>query len=62
MYNKGTNILSATTEVLSLYIDLNLRKVAEFEDEKTKIMDAFISQNKSNFKSDNLHFLSKLKK
>ena len=62
MYKKGTDILSATTEVLSLYIDLNLRKVAEFEDEKTKIMDAFISQNKSNFKSDNLHFLSKLKK
>ena len=62
MYKKGTNILSATTEVLSLYIDLNLRKVAEFEDEKTKIMDAFIRQNKSNFKSDNLHFLSKLKK
>ena len=62
MYKKGTDILSATTEVLSLYIDLNLRKVAEFEDEKTKIMDGFISQNKSNFKSDNLHFLSKLKK
>jgi len=62
MYKKGTNILSATTEVLSLYIDLNLRKVAEFEDEKTKIMDEFIRQNKSNFKSDNLHFTNKLKK
>ena len=62
MYKKGTNILSATTEVLSLYIDLNLRKVAEFEDEKTKIMDEFIRQNKSNFKSDNLHFSNKLKK
>ena len=62
MYRKDTNILSATTEVLSLYIDLNLRKVAEFEDEKTKIMDDFIRQNKSNFKSDNLYFSSKLKK
>ena len=62
MYKKGTNTLSATTEVLSLYIDLNLRKVAEFEDEKTKIMDEFINQNKSNFKSNNLHFSSKLKK
>jgi acyl-CoA thioester hydrolase len=62
MYKKGTNILSATTEVLSLYIDLNLRKVAEFEDKKTKIMDEFIRQNKSNFKSDNLNFSSKLKK
>ena len=62
MYEKGNNVLSSTTEVLSLYIDLNLRKVTEFEDEKTKIMDEFINQNKSNFKSDNLLFSSKLKK
>ena len=62
MYEKSKNILSATTEVLSLYIDLNFRKVAEFEDEKVKIMDEFIKQNKSNFKSDNLHFSNKLKK
>ncbi len=62
MYEKSKNTLSATTEVLSLYIDLNLRKVAEFEDEKTKIMDDFIKENKSNFKSDNLHFSNKLKK
>ena len=62
MYEKGKNVLSSTTEVLSLYIDLNLRKVTEFEDEKTKIMDEFINQNKSNFKSYNLHFSSKLKK
>jgi len=62
MYEKGKNVLSSTTEVLSLYIDLNLRKVTEFEGEKTKIMDEFINQNKSNFKSNNLHFSSKLKK
>ena len=62
MYEKGKNTLSSTTEVLSLYIDLNLRKVAEFEEEKTKIMDEFINQNKSNFKSNNLHFSCKLKK
>ena len=62
MYDKSKNTLSATTEVLSLYIDLNVRKVAEFEDEKNKIMDEFISQNKSNFKSDNLYFSNKLKK
>ena len=62
MYEKTKNTLSATTEVLSLYIDLNLRKVAEFEDEKTKIMDDFINKNKSSFKSDNLYFSNKLKK
>ena len=62
MYDKNKNILSATTEVLQLYIDLNLRKVAEFEEEKKVIMDDFINKNKSNFKSDNLSFSNKLKK
>ena len=62
MYDKSKNILSATTEVLSLYIDLNIRKVAEFENEKVMIMDQFIKENKSKFKFDNLHFLNKLKK
>jgi len=62
MYEKSKKTLSATIEMLSLYIDLNLRKVAEFEEEKTKIMDEFIKQNNSNFKSDNLNFSSKLKK
>ena len=62
MYDNNKNILSATTEVLSLYIDLNLRKVAEFEEEKKAIMDGFINKNISNFKSENLHFYNKLKK
>ena len=34
----------------------------EFEDEKVKIMDEFISNNKSKFNSENLKFSSKLKK
>ena len=62
MYNKEKNVLSATTEVLSLYIDLNVRKVVELEEEKKAIIDEFINQNKSNFKSDNLKFSNKLKK
>ena len=62
MYEKSKNILSATTEVLSLYIDLNIRKVAEFENEKLMIMDQFIVENKSKFKIDNLQFSNKLKK
>ncbi len=62
MYEKNKNILSATTEVLSLYIDLNVRKVAEFENEKLAIMDQFIEENKSKFKFDNLQFSNKLKK
>ena len=62
MFHKEKKYLAATTEVLSLYIDLNVRKVTEFEDEKKNIMDEFINQHKSNFKSDNLKFSNKLKK
>ena len=62
MYDKAKNTLSATTEVLSLYIDLNIRKVAEIEKEKKIIIDEFINNNKSQFKSDNLKFSYKLKK
>ena len=62
MYEKSKNVLSATTEVLALYINLELRKVAEFEEEKILIMNNFIDENKSKFKFDNLQFLNKLKK
>ena len=62
MYEKSKNILSSTTEVLALYIDLNIRKVAEFEKEKIMIMDQFINENSSKFKFDNLQFSNKLKK
>ena len=62
MYNKAKNMLSATTEVLSLYIDLNVRKVTNFEEEKKVIMDELINKHKSIFKTDELKFSSKLKK
>ncbi len=62
MYEKSKNVLSSTTEVLALYINLELRKVAEFEKEKILIMDNFIEENKSKFKLDNLQFSNKLKK
>ena len=62
MIEKSSKKLSATLESLSLYIDLNKRKVSEFENEKIKIMDEFISKNNSFFKNDNLKFSSKLKK
>ena len=52
----------STIESLSLYVDLNERKVAEFENEKIKIMDEFIRTNKSKFKSENLLLSDKLKK
>jgi len=62
MIEKSSKKLSATLEMLSLYIDLNKRKVSEFEEEKVKLMDNFINLNKSNFQNDNLVITGKLKK
>jgi acyl-CoA thioester hydrolase len=62
MIEKSSKKLSATLEMLSLYIDLKKRRVAEFEDEKIKLMDNFINLNKSNFKNNDLIITGKLKK
>ena len=62
MYEKKTKTLASTIEMLSLYIDLSKRKVAEFDEERTKIMDSFIENNKSKFIKDNLVIVGKLKK
>ena len=62
MIHKEKKYVASTIEVLSLYVDLNQRKVAEFEDEKLKIMDQYIKENSSKFNSENLKFSNKLKK
>ena len=62
MIEKSSRKLSATLEMLSLYIDLNQRKVAEFELEKIKIMDQFIIDHKEKFENKNLIITGKLKK
>ena len=62
MIEKSSKKLAATLEMLSLYIDLNQRKVTEFEQEKVKLMDNFINLNKSNFKNNDLVITGKLKK
>ena len=62
MIEKSSKKLSATLEMLSLYIDLNKRRVTEFEDEKVKLMDNFINLNRSNFKNKDLVITGKLKK
>ena len=62
MFHKEKKYLAATTEVLSLYIDLNKRKVAEFEPDKIKIMDDLINTNSSKFNTEKLVLLNKLKK
>jgi len=62
MFHKEKKYLAATNEVLSLYVDLNQRKVTEFDPDRVKIMDDFIKKNSSKFNSDKLVFSSKLKK
>ncbi len=62
MFNKEKKYLDATTEVLSLYIDINQRKVTEFDSEKVIIMDEFIKKNSTEFNSEALIFANKLKK
>ena len=62
MVHKNKKYLASTFEALALYVDLNTRKVREFEEKKVKIMDDFIIQNKSDFNAENLKFTSKLKK
>tara|TARA_A100001015_G_C14966225_1_gene703064 strand:- start:514 stop:975 length:462 start_codon:yes stop_codon:yes gene_type:complete len=62
MIEKKTNQISATMEWISLYIDLDKRKVTEFENDKLNLMDKFIIDNKSSFSTNNLYFSAKLKK
>ena len=62
MFHKEKKYLAATNEVLSLYVDLDQRKVIEFDADRVKIMDDFIEKNKSKFNSNQLNLLNKLKK
>ena len=59
---KENKKISATIEWLSLYVNLETRKVIEFENKKIMIMDNFIEQNKNSFNYEDLKFSSKLKK
>ena len=59
---KKTKKISASIEWLSLYINLETRKVTEFENKKVAIMNNFIEQNKNNFNYEDIKFSSKLKK
>ena len=62
MLHKEEKYLAATTEVCSLYVDLSVRKVIEFELEKSNLIDSFIDENKKNFNPGELHLIKKLKK
>jgi acyl-CoA thioester hydrolase len=62
MIETNSKKLSATLESLSLYIDLDKRKVTEFEVDKVKLMDSFIEENKSIFINNDLVINGRLKK
>ena len=62
MFHKEKKYLAATNEVLSLYVDLNKRKVVEFDPDRLVLMDNFMKRNSSKFNSEKLIFLNKLKK
>ena len=62
MFHKEKKYLAATNEVLSLYVDLSQRRVAEFDPDRVKIMDDFIKNNSSKFNSEKLFFSGKIKK
>jgi len=62
MFHKYKKYLAATNEVLSLYVDLDKRKVVEFDPDRIILMDDFIKKNSSKFNIEKLFFLNKLKK
>jgi acyl-CoA thioester hydrolase len=62
MFHKEKKYLAATNEVLSLYVDLNLRKVTEFDKDRISLMGDFIKKNVSKFNDEKLIFSNRLKK
>ena len=62
MYHKEKKYLAATNEVLSLYVDLEKRKVTEFDPDRVTLMDNCIKKNSGEFNREKLIFLNKLKK
>ncbi len=62
MMHKKEKYLASTTEVCSLYVDLESRRVTEFENSKRDLIQSFIDENKDKFNSENLHLINKLKK
>ena len=62
IFNKANNYRAATTEVCSLYVNLDIRKVIEIEEKKIFLIDDFINKNKENYKPEIFFLLDKLKK
>ena len=62
IFNKTGNYRAATTEVCSVYVNLQSRRVTEIEPFKLELIDQFIEQNKIYFYPLEFYLLKKLKK
>ena len=62
IFNKNGNYRAANTEVCSLYVNLDTRRVTEIEPHKQKLMDLFINENKEKYSPIEFHLIDKLKK
>ena len=62
IFNKNGNYRAATTEVCSLYVNLDTRRVTEIEPHKQKLMDQFIDENKIKYNPIEFYLIDKLKK
>ena len=62
IFSKTGNYRSATTEVCSIYINLEIRRVCEIETHKMNIIDKFIQKNKIYYEPLEFYLLDKLKK
>ena len=62
IFNKNGNYRAATTEVCSLYVNLDTRRVTEIEPHKQKLMDQFINENINKYSPIDFHLIDKLKK
>ena len=62
IFSKNGNYRAATSEVCSVYVNLDIRKVVEIEPYKMELMDKYINDYKDQFKPIEFHLLDKLKK
>ena len=62
IFSKNGNYRAATSEVCSVYVNLDVRRVTEIEPHKMKLIDRYIHDNKEKFSPIEFHLLDKLKK
>ena len=62
IFSKSGKYRAATTEVCSLYVNLDSRRVTEIESRKILLIDKFIMENQSNFEPLEFHLIDKVKK